>query len=114
MPPPAYGLVYLIEGLPLYKIGRTRNLPKRLNDLQASSPAPLKVLCILQTVCMQKLEQQLHRKYKHKRIHGEWFRLSESDINEIMAHPLRIEESEISESLKAANATRKYKISSIS
>jgi hypothetical protein len=88
VPPTAYGIVYLIDGGDLHKIGRSTNVAQRLTQLQMSSPVVLKVVCLLETVCMQQLEQQLHRAFKARRVYGEWFRLSLDDIAEIVQHPL--------------------------
>ena len=55
----------------LIKIGRTRNIAGRLNQLQGMSPLPLRLFWY--TPGGAALEQSLHRKYAAYRTHGEWF-----------------------------------------
>lgn len=93
MPPTTIGYVYLIEAKvdntrSIYKIGRSIKPIKRMADLQTISPIPLSLLCELDSQNMQKLEQELHKKYVSKRLHGEWFLLSSEDVEEIKQHPL--------------------------
>ncbi len=59
------------------KIGKARDLGKRLKSLQTSSPATLQLLKAIQVNCEKEaveMESKLHRKFTHLRITGEWFR----------------------------------------
>jgi hypothetical protein len=59
------------------KIGRAKNLERRIKSLQTSSPAKLELLKSISVQGMseaQDLEQSLHRKFEDLRITGEWFR----------------------------------------
>lgn len=59
------------------KIGRARDLDKRMKALQTSSPAQLKLIKSVQlesTQEAQELEKTLHRQFAEIRLTGEWFR----------------------------------------
>lgn len=62
------------------KIGKSNNPYKREKTLQ-SEALSLELLYI----CNDNVESLLHKKYKHKRIRGEWFNLTDNDINEIIS-----------------------------
>ena len=59
------------------KIGRAKNVSKRLQALQTSSPAVLKLLKTIPVeglAATRSLELALHEQFKALRINGEWFR----------------------------------------
>lgn len=63
------------------KIGMSNNPLKRLSSLQSGSPATLHLLGIMKCGFKSyETEQQLHDKFKHLSIHGEWFRPGEDLI----------------------------------
>lgn len=64
--------VYLVEGAGLLKIGFARDVADRLAALQLGSPVPLRVVAYVPGEA-RKLERWLHLRYKHCRMHGEWF-----------------------------------------
>lgn len=75
--------VYFITDGRYTKIGIATNLIKRLSSLQTSNPRKLKPLCAI--ICenkqeMQKYEMMLHKIFDAKRRNGEWFLISENDI----------------------------------
>lgn len=53
------------------KIGRTRNISKRLSALETSSPVPLTLMHTVQYD--DELEQRIHQHLGKYRSHGEWF-----------------------------------------
>ena len=61
------------------KIGRSINPPKRERTLQAEK----KEISLLM-VCDKDVEKQLHKQFETKHIRGEWYNLSENDINDII------------------------------
>jgi len=78
--------VYVIEaqGLGRYKIGHTKNeLERRVKAMQTGSPVVLSLLCW----CLgdSGLEAELHDKFKDCRLHGEWFELGPSKLDELCA-----------------------------
>jgi T5orf172 domain len=59
------------------KIGRAKDLAKRMKALQTSSPAQLKLIKSVQVEsgeAAQALEQSLHRQFGEIRLAGEWFK----------------------------------------
>ncbi len=58
------------------KIGRAKNVEKRLKSLQTAHPYPLKLLKTFKVKggkAAQELEKTLHQKFDHLRLLGEWF-----------------------------------------
>jgi len=73
------GWLYLIRNGDLYKIGITKNFDNRMRQLN-----PDDVLAKLYTSNFEKLEKELHIRYKKYRIpQTEYFRLKNRHINEI-------------------------------
>lgn len=79
------GYVYLIgeignEGR--YKIGSTRakDVNKRLKQLQTGNSSELYIKEYYETEYPFKIEKMLHNHFKSSNLMGEWFELSESDV----------------------------------
>ena len=73
------GFVYLIRNDDIYKIGITDNLLRRFNQLK-----PDEVLNIVRCSNDERLEKELHKKFKEFRIpQTEYFRLSKSQIEQV-------------------------------
>lgn len=76
--------IYLIECNGYYKIGKTScDIGDRLSGLQTGNPFPLTVVANIVRTDSSGLEVYLHNRFKHKRVRGEWFSLSDSDIEYI-------------------------------
>lgn len=77
------GYIYLassiFDGNKEYKIGCTSNLRRRLKTLESRNNS-FKVICTASVPDHQKTERTLHRIFKEKRLHGEWFHLNNADI----------------------------------
>lgn len=87
-PPPAAdrGTVYVVsDGRGHFKIGKTTNLEKRIQGLSCGLPFDLIVVHRYQTLTMSKEEARWHAFFSEKRVRGEWFLLSEQDIELIKA-----------------------------
>lgn len=89
-----WGWVYLIQSMdtitPRFKIGKSEDPWQRFFELQSVSPSELKLIHLIKCDNIGSLEKHLHRKYDSKRlrfngIRGEWFELSQQDVNEIKA-----------------------------
>lgn len=61
------------------KIGKAVNPKFRERTLQSEKPS-----ISLFSICDSLIESELHREYKNKRVRGEWFNLTESEINNII------------------------------
>jgi hypothetical protein len=77
--------VYLIGCNDYVKIGIATNVKKRFSSLQTASPTPLKLLKSWQCNDASTQEFRLHQKYKSFRQKGEWFRLSDPVLNDLLA-----------------------------
>jgi hypothetical protein len=80
------GYVYLIgeiDNSGKYKIGSTRgkSVAKRLKQLQTGSSSELYVKDAVETDHPFKLEKMLHNHFKSSNLIGEWFELSEYDVD---------------------------------
>jgi hypothetical protein len=79
--PTVRGWIYLIEAENgLYKIGRSDDIEKRFGDLVNQSPVPLWLNHTIFCSNYARAETWLHHQFKQKRHHGEWFRLSEDEV----------------------------------
>lgn len=90
------GYVYFIhedKDLDYFKIGFTINLEKRLCTLQGGNRRKLNIYKSIECINYQTLENILHKKFKNQNILNEWFKISISDINELMK--LNFQESNI-------------------
>jgi hypothetical protein len=69
-------LIYLIKsGNGLYKVGKTRNLAKRIRDLQTGNPNKLEIVDSFQTDDPGTVEAILHDMLSPYHVKGEWFRI---------------------------------------
>jgi hypothetical protein len=74
------GYVYLFKGqLRQYKIGETDNVERRLYEL-TKGPAPLVEVHRIKTDDRKGIERYWHSRFKDKRMKGEWFKLTLSDV----------------------------------
>ena len=77
--------VYLIKSqYGSVKIGITKDVNRRLMTLGTASPTQLSVAGCKLARNARAIEKELHHKFKSKRIYGEWFNLSQEDINWII------------------------------
>lgn len=77
------GYVYILYARRnrLFKIGMTRRDPeKRLKDLQTGMPDQLVFVFLIQAKYPEALENELHIQFADKRLNGEWFSLSKSEL----------------------------------
>jgi len=81
------GYVYLLksEELNRWKIGRAYNPGLRGCQLEKQSPTPISIVHTVKTNDPILLEKQLHDTFADKRIHGEWFELDATDVEQICA-----------------------------
>ena len=69
---------YLVSDGRLYKIGKSKDVYSRINQLKTSNP-----LIELVHVIDKDVENMLHKQFANKSFSREWFNLSESDIKYI-------------------------------
>lgn len=72
------GSVYLIKCGDAYKIGRTRDLARRLG--QMSLPYKPRILLVVEYEDPGFVELSMHDMFAAKRLHGEWFALTQEEV----------------------------------
>ena len=73
--------VYILKtGKNLYKIGKTRDLQKRLASYHTHLPILFRVIRQYPAANMDELEESLHIVFQHRRIKGEWFQLTDQEL----------------------------------
>lgn len=77
--------LYLISGGGLTKIGIADDVKKRVKTLNLASPVQLEVIASFFVPNAMTVEGELHTRFKDKRVRGEWFDLSQSDIDFILS-----------------------------
>lgn len=78
--------VYVAQCGDLYKIGASKSPDVRMHQIKRKGePRPRVVIAIAVSgsACMLKYERAYHRQYRAARVHGEWFRLTASDLEEL-------------------------------
>lgn len=76
--------VYLIKNLDddQYKIGYTRRtVEKRIKEFKTGNCNQLKVIHEFESKWGTKIEASLHRRFKYKKIAGEWFKLEKEEVD---------------------------------
>ena len=63
-----------------YKIGRSNKPMYRERTLQAEDP---EIFIVKKWLANKSIEKSLHKKFRNKRVRGEWFKLDINDIEEI-------------------------------
>jgi hypothetical protein len=76
-------VVYFLRAGDAIKIGRTKNLARRLRALATGSAAPLELLAAVPGG--RDLEAQLHRRWRHLHLRGEWFRADDALVRSARA-----------------------------
>jgi len=81
------GYVYVIEAVNvgIYKIGMSIHPKKRFKVLSKKVPLDMRLLHTIHTDDRHNLEHELHEKYSHCRVNREWFKLSQEELDEILA-----------------------------
>jgi hypothetical protein len=78
------GYVYVCKSdINLFKIGYSKNPEERMKQLGLGSSIKHKLLYKIPTENMHQLEKELHKKFKEKREHSEWFNLDDKDLSYI-------------------------------
>ena len=77
------GFVYIVDEIngPHYKIGRTSNPYDRLKTFEVKLPYKVEYNMLIETNDMYALEYKLHNIFSDKHADGEWFTLSQDDLD---------------------------------
>ena len=77
------GFVYIIETQGVYKIGRASNLESRVKKYQTENPYPITLIASAFIFDCVSYEKRLHKKFAHKKLRGEWFKLNDNDLDSL-------------------------------
>jgi len=81
----ASGYVYLMRCNTRFKIGITRDLSRRIRQLNGSQAAyPIDLVFARRAPGYEQMEAWLHERFSDKRAHSEWFELNQDDVNEVV------------------------------
>jgi Meiotically Up-regulated Gene 113 (MUG113) protein len=79
------GYVYVLRQVngTHYKIGHTSNPDKRKHTFDVKLPFAVEFDVLIATDDRYQLERDLHTRYADKRVNGEWFNLSDDDLEDL-------------------------------
>lgn len=81
-----WGYVYIVRSLDRYKIGLSSNLrtlKRRLDEMNTLNAYGIEQIMLIQTRRPESVEKKLHTQFNDRRVNGEWFELTEDDLNSI-------------------------------
>ncbi len=83
----APGYVYFVQEhmTGSFKIGKTKNIEKRMNIFGVKLPFENKLIYLIKTANHHQTEVVFHKHFSNKRLEGEWFALSKEDLSWIKA-----------------------------
>ncbi len=83
---PIAGYIYVLKSEYGYKIGKTVNLKDRIRLFGVKLPFKFELILTGLVENCSKAEAELHRRFSHKRLEGEWFELTPTDVDQIEAY----------------------------
>jgi hypothetical protein len=79
------GYVYLLRSGTHYKIGKSKDVNRRLTQISPKTPLPVELVHTIPTDNMAWAEHTLHEQYASFRTNGEWFALPEHAVRWIVS-----------------------------
>lgn len=104
LPGKAPGYVYFVQEYMngSFKIGKTKNIEKRMNVFGVKLPFENKLIYLIKTGNHHQTEVSFHKHFSDKRLDGEWFALNKDDVAWVKAG---IYTPEINETIQASELT---------
>jgi hypothetical protein len=78
------GSIYLLECGGKYKIGISKNVDRRIKELDNRPFKVNKIISKDNVIDVYSKEQKLHTKYSKKRIDGEWYEFNQEELKNII------------------------------
>ena len=75
-----FGEVYLFKSGRYYKIGKTNDTVRRGSELRIQLPEKMDLIHSIKTDDPSGIESYWHKRFESKRMNGEWFDLTSSDV----------------------------------
>ena len=76
------GVVYLLKAGPFFKVGKAQGFDKRYRQIKLQLPFPTEVVHHITCGDISHVERYWHKRFASKRQNGEWFVLTDEDVNE--------------------------------
>lgn len=105
------GFVYLVENenTDLCKIGYSKDVFRRVTQLQTANPLKVVILYRYFSIDALKLEAELHKYYEENKVRGEWFKLTNLQKNNFLAVASKLDKNiEILEALPTSVEELKF------
>lgn len=83
---PKNGFVYIAKAERYTKIGMSKTPIKRISMFDVQSPFDVNLVLLIPSDNMDLTEAELHERFSHRRVRGEWFDLSTDEIASIAEH----------------------------
>jgi len=77
---PDIGYIYMLKAGRHYKVGRSNSFDRRSRELAIQLPEKAETVHVIRTDDPIGIELYWHRRFEAKRLNGEWFELSASDV----------------------------------
>jgi hypothetical protein len=98
------GFVYLLRVPGGYKIGMAKDVSSRVQRISAFVPFSVEHIASIATNNMHLLERRLHQCFADRRLNGEWFALTDDDVDAFLALGDTLPSDQIDEALDVLTA----------